>query len=187
MDKPKRKNDEPSRWGSFLDIVLLAKPFVWEVDGTPEECVEQLQKLAKAKTGFFNPTSRDVRVIEAYDQTFDFEICSERYGRGMSYDAAIAKGVISRDNGVDKTVIRGKVRLGMIMLLFYIGGFLGILWLLTPHQFAGLRDLWWTAVIIAVNVIYILMVVADYRKLSYCLRDTFSPENEKKKKNDGQA
>ena len=66
MDKPKRKNDEPSRWDRFLDIVLLAKPFVWEVDLSPEECVEKLRALQKAPAGFPLPGGQAVKINQIY-------------------------------------------------------------------------------------------------------------------------
>lgn len=175
MEKPKRKNNEPSRWDRFLETVLLAKPFVWEVDLSLEECAEQLQKAAKPKNWIF--TSRKLKVNAVQPQIYDFEIALI----SRSLTTAQAKGSIVIDN--EKTIISGRVKLGTAVLglpLFFAMIALICVPIMTyPRDFklvlAGVEFC-----IFMVFLAYLAVGTSDHATLYDLLRDTFSPEDNPK-------
>jgi hypothetical protein len=184
MEKPKRKNDEPDFYDKVFDFLLLAKSFEFEVDWTPEETSERLRMLAKSKTGFLLPIDRETKILKAVDDTYDFEIRVNRYGRGVIYNTAKAAGKVLLDNGIEKTVVRGKIELGITVPFDFLGVIFSIILIL--HQLiSAIRDVGFAFVFLAIWLFYSLLFKRDYRRLHELLHNTFSAENEpKKKKND---
>lgn len=190
MDTPKRENDEASFWDRLLDVVLLAKAFEWDVDDSPEACAEELSKLAKPRAGVLDRMSQDVRVGETHDPYTDFEVAVKRYGRG-SYKSARAIGRIIRDKGRQKTVVRGKVRLGIQLLALPVFSVVMLFWTYVFITRATSNYDWAIAIIFAALAITPLFSfrtgMTDRTKLYDLLQDTLSMESEsQKKKRDSQ-
>jgi hypothetical protein len=185
MDKPKRKNEEQGLWGALVDAVLLARPFEYEVDGTPAQWAKQLEKLEAFKRGFLQAATQDVTVTQVHTQTYDFQIDMQRYGRNLSYYTARAAGSITIDKGIEKTIVRGKVRMGRVIFFGLIAILLeiAVIVILLPEIF----EVWWFFILyIGAHFAVLLFNFADYGKMNALIRDTFSPDSEpKKKKHDG--
>src|SRR5690349_12008277 len=109
-DKPKRKTKEPGGSEGIVDLLLLAKSFVWEVDYPPEEVAQMLLRLNRPKRDsyYYYGDSQTAKVwkLKNYDQTYDFEIYNKLHDR-MTYNVAIAQGTVVKDGGIEKTIIRG--------------------------------------------------------------------------------
>ncbi len=112
IDKPKPKREEPTLWDKLSDLVLLAMPFERELDISPEECAEKLKTLSHPKPWFINRIHTAVEITQISDSICDFELRTEREQNEVYlYTTSIMKGVIFRDEAIEKTVIRGKMRL----------------------------------------------------------------------------
>lgn len=118
IDNLKRKNEEPSLWDKLSDNVLLAIPFEWKVIWPPEQCAERLSSLSTRRG-----SRTYVEMNEVYDQIYEFEVLSE---------GTQARGVIYLDQALEKTIIKGEIRLGnsvisVPVLLLAATGFAAIL------------------------------------------------------------
>jgi hypothetical protein len=182
MDKPKRKNEEQGLWGALVDAVLLARSFEYELDGTPAQWAKQLEKRKAFQRGFLKVLSQDVVVTQVHDQTYDFQIEMRGYGRNVRYSTARAGGSIMVDKGIEKTIVRGKIRLGGVILVGLAAILLEIVVILTllPEVFELFCFL---MLFIGAQVAFLLLQITDYGKLYYLIRETFAPD-EKKKKHD---
>src|ERR1041385_3954214 len=109
MDKPKRKNDEQSVWSKLADIILLAKPFEYEVDWSPEECAQRLSKMSTPKDRFLGKRGFEPKINVVDDQIYGFEISIkplENAGQPYLFASANSIGVILKDEGIQKTIVR---------------------------------------------------------------------------------
>ncbi len=151
--KPKRKQ------GFWWDSLFFPQDFKMMVDTTPQECVNHLLSLKQPYSGFWYPYSQDVWTEAIDGTTYDFEICFNRYGRGMTYASVKCKGSIFRDSWSEKTVITGRFINGVLLILLWAS-----LIMILLASLSG-PSLGWIAIIIAVGLIYGLQSWADRRRL----------------------
>lgn len=180
MDEPKRKRGERSRWDRFLDVILLAKPFVWEVDWSPEECIECLPNLHKSQIDSLQE-AYTVKTTERNDHVQDFIIRMYRNDkRTGKYNGATANGVILADEGTGKTIIQGKIRINDLIFIFDIC-FLGMLFLM-PQFFVQHLVIYGSGCCL-ISYFSIRRDVADRNKLFDLLCKTFQiKDNSQKRK-----
>lgn len=186
-EKPKRKNDEPGFWDKLLDVVLLAKAFEWVVDCSLHECMECLRDLSEYRTGFASIMRQDVKVTQVNNASAcDFVITRVRNER-RSFTSAKATGVIVLDKGTEKTIIRGKIRIGkdIIRLPVLLLAIEFIVYLLLPfpnNAKALLLDAFLAVFSFGV-LFYMTTGIVDRNRLYNLIPDSFPIENKSKKKN----
>jgi hypothetical protein len=184
MDTSKHKKQGITTWTLLWRKLLLAQRFEIETELSSEECASQLRSLSHPVKGFFNPMSREIKVEQNYD-TYDFEVRTKRYGRGMSYTSASARGTVVPDEALDKTVIRAEVRVSMWHLSLIALPLLMILSSLLEIW----RTPWFYLLVVAVCAIYWFQFLRDrnmlIRLIHEVLRDygIANASSGKKKKN----
>ena len=157
-----------SRPMSFWEKTPYTKEFSYAVRLSADECLARLHDLAKPQTGFWNPSSRTVKITHEVNHV-RFEICSKRYGRGFVYSSAVAEGiVIAAAEHPEIRVIKGNVRLGVMIWLYLL--VLGVLTLVS----ASTGDLAYSLPALAICFVFVRRDYNDYQQLRVLLHDTFA-------------
>ena len=78
---------------------------------------------------------------------------------------------MSTNDSPETTVIKGNVRLGKMLLVFYVGFLVAIVIFVSG---SWERELGFVLLVFAVNFLYVAQNYRDYRKLENLIHDTFS-------------
>jgi hypothetical protein len=160
---------DESRLKEFWAFIFGSKQFAFLVQLPPQECLVRLHNLERPRMGFFNPSSRTVKITHEPNAA-RFEICIERYNRGWAYNSVIANGVVSpaREHP-ESSIISGSVYIGILLFLLLIFAF-GLMMLIS----ALTRDTWFTFLILAVGIYYVVRYYLDYQQLYELMHETFA-------------
>jgi hypothetical protein len=164
MSNQLQRKTSPSLW----DKLLFAQQFEFAVDMLLHDCLDRLSNLSQPQTGFLNPSRRTVEVQEMDTDAYSFEIHLQRYSRGfIDFTNAKCVGFVFMDQDSKKTIVEGKITLGMMILPLYIS--------LVAIFFASLSSpsLGWSLVLTVVGLLYGLQSWLDHRKLHRLLHDAF--------------